>query len=51
MYLWGLKRVNLGTEMGVEFVVEIGTVNGASGVEMGGSEVTEMGLKQMCFRA
>ena len=47
MYLWGLKRVNLGTEMGVEFVVEIGTATGAFGAEMGGFEVTEMGLEHV----
>ena len=42
-----LKRISLGTEMGVEFVVEIGTATGASGAEMDGFEVTEIGMEHV----
>lgn len=42
-----LKRISLGTEMGVEFMVEIGTAPGPSRAQMDGLEVTEMGLEQV----
>ena len=39
-----LKRASSGTEIVVEFGLEIGTATGASRAEMGGFEMTEMVL-------